>query len=159
LAAQATVESSASIVVSDSFQVAYGYDGVQYLGVVYDSTGYRVDLMSDRFPFLMSPLLDDSAFAHGPSQPKVSASRFTNLFTVEPWLAFFNCGCEFPYSHVYGKHTSVSSFQSCIFLDGYVHIPVVAVTDQFRFPQFKFHERFLVHWKLDWKPSTHGMKW
>ena len=125
------VESSTSTIVSDSFQVAYGYDGVQCLGVVYDSAGYRVDLMSDRFPFLVMPLLDDSAFAHGPSQPKVSASCFTNFFTVESWLAFFNCGCEFPYSHVYGKHASVSPFQVHIFLDDYVHILAVAVTNQF----------------------------
>jgi hypothetical protein len=143
LAGEATVEASPTVPRSYPFQVAYYDDGFGAFRLLNDSPRYRVNLMLNRFLFLMLPLLHDSGFACRTSEPEVVASRPSNLFPIELWFAILDgCG-ELPYAHVNGEDRRVLSFKMRLLLDCDVHVPVVAVSDQFAFSQLMFQKWLL----------------
>jgi len=116
-------------------------------------------LMLNRFPFLVSPPFDDSRLARRTSQPKVVPSCPPNILPIEPWLAVLNgCG-ELPYAHVNWEDRSISAFESCLLLDGYVYEPSLAISDEFAFSQLMLQKRFLLMWKLNWNPDAFRVEW
>jgi hypothetical protein len=94
-----------------------------------------MNLMPDRLLFIVPPPFDDSRLTYGAAETKVVSTNRAYPLAVEAWLAIFDgCG-EFPYAHIDWEDACVLAFESGFLLDGDVHVPVLAVSDQFAFAQ------------------------
>jgi hypothetical protein len=120
---QAAVETSPTVFVSDTLQVTYDYDGVHAFSMVNNSSRYCMNLMPHRASLTIPPVFDDSRLTNRAAEMKVAAANCSYLFAVEAWFAVFNgCG-ELAYSHIHRQNSGISTFQPCLLLHGYIHVP------------------------------------
>jgi hypothetical protein len=121
-----------------------------------------MNLMPHRQLLCMSPLLDYAGLAYGAAEMIVVSSNCAYLFAVELWFVVFDgCG-EFADTNVHRQNRHISSLQSCLLLNGDVHIPFSVFSvfmKQLAFSQLMVQEGFLFVGKLDWCPDTFWMEW
>lgn len=118
-----------------------------------------MDLMLNRFPFLMPPPFDDSRLTCRAPKPEVVPSCPPNILPIEPWLAVLDCCGELPYAHVNWEDRCIPAFESRLLLDCYVHEPSLAISDQFAFSDVMCKQWFLFMWKLNWNPDAFRVEW